>query len=109
MGRDIYHAIQAHILIATFTIPNGVVIVRKFTHFASGIVVTHLKSPWCTYIYALSYPTTGPPGKEIGGGVSLPMPSVAEDLGGGGREVVEVDVNVLTFTEAFRCRVREAC
>ncbi len=40
------------------------------------------------------------------------MPSVAEDLGGGGREVVEVDVPAIElgffFREALGCRVRKA-
>ena len=44
MERDIYHAIQAHSLIATFTILDFVVRKRQFTNATCVIRITHVLS-----------------------------------------------------------------
>ena len=37
--------------------------------------------------------------------VGLPMPSVTQDLGCGGGEVVDADFEVGVFTQTFRCSI----
>ena len=49
MGRDIFHAIQAHILIATFTILAFVVRKRQFANATCVIGITHVLSP-CVWL-----------------------------------------------------------
>ena len=49
MGRDIYHAIQAHILITTFTILDFVVRKKQFTNATCVIGITHVLSP-CVWL-----------------------------------------------------------
>ncbi len=44
MGRDIYHAIQAHILITTFTILDFVVRKRQYPNATCVIRITHVLS-----------------------------------------------------------------
>ena len=54
------------------------------------------------YLSPPSYPLTGQRFKRKMDYPSLPMPSLAEDLGGGGREVVEVDDEAGVFGNTFR-------